>query len=178
VTDVLPRPFELGVLRRLDRSDLAAFQAYRHDPEVGRYQGWSAMSDEEALAFLSSMANAPLFQPGQWTQFGIASTRTRYLLGDIGLHVSDDGRTLGIGFTLSRGAQGRGIATAAVREAIQLAFERTAVERVVGVTDERNVASARLLQRLGLTFVASHEAVFKGEPCVEATYAMARPVEP
>jgi aminoglycoside 6'-N-acetyltransferase len=173
--DPFPRPFELGVLRRLAVSDLAAFQAYRHDPEVGRYQGWSPLSDEDAVTFLASMAVAPVFEPGQWTQIGIVDAHTLALLGDIGLHLSADTLTLGIGFTLSRSAQGRGIATAAVREAIGLAFERTSIERVVGVTDTRNVASARLLHRVGMSLVASHDTVFKGARCIEDTYAVMRP---
>jgi hypothetical protein len=40
------------VLRRLATADLAAFQAYRTDAALGRYQGWSPMTDAEARAFL------------------------------------------------------------------------------------------------------------------------------
>ena len=51
------------MLRRLGVGDLAAFQAYRLDPELGRYQGWSPMSPAEATDFLSAMgryAQAPV----------------------------------------------------------------------------------------------------------------------
>jgi hypothetical protein len=43
-------------LRRFRDSDLAAFQAYRHDPEVGRWQGWTPGPDALALDFLRRMA--------------------------------------------------------------------------------------------------------------------------
>ncbi len=53
--------FTCGRLRRLRTSDLANFQAYRALPELGRYQGWSAMSDDAAPRFLEEMQHAPLF---------------------------------------------------------------------------------------------------------------------
>ena len=59
------------MLRRLRADDLAAFQAYRHDPEVGRWQGWTPRPDAEALAFLNEMAAAPPFAPGGWTQVAV-----------------------------------------------------------------------------------------------------------
>jgi hypothetical protein len=40
----LPEPLPIATarttLRRLSTDDVAAFQAYRTDPEVGRWQGW------------------------------------------------------------------------------------------------------------------------------------------
>ena len=46
-------------------SDLAAFQAYRSIPELGRFQGWSSMSETEALSFLTEMSEAPLASNGK-----------------------------------------------------------------------------------------------------------------
>jgi hypothetical protein len=57
-----------ALLRRLGAKDLAAFHAYRQDPEVGRYQGWTATDDTQAIAFLTQMNTAALLQPGVWSQ--------------------------------------------------------------------------------------------------------------
>ena len=175
--DPLPRRVDDVVLRRLAPSDLSAFQEYRSDPELARYQGWKAKSDAEAGAFLAEMSAAPLLQPGKWSQIAIAEAGGPGLLGDIGLFLAEDGREAEIGFTLKRDRQGRGIATAAVREAIALAFERTNVERVVGITDARNLASIRLLQRVGMGMVESRDAKAGDGPCVEHVYAIAREQE-
>lgn len=170
----LPRFGNGFVLRRLGVEDLADFQAYRHDPELGRYQGWSPMSDEQATAFLSEMNRAPLLDPGAWSQLAIAAPEGRPLIGDIGLFLSADGRCAEIGFTLARHAQGRGVATAAVREAIDLVFAARAVDRVVAVTDARNTASVQLLERVGLRRTKSRQALFRGEACIEHVYAVGR----
>jgi RimJ/RimL family protein N-acetyltransferase len=171
---LLPISFSGGLLRRVLPSDLPAFQAYRAIPELGRYQAWSPMSETEALAFLNEMHTAHLFTPGKWLQLGIVEPGTERLIGDIGLFLAADERTAEIGFTLEPPAQGRGIATAAVRAALQLLFAATAVQHVLGITDSRNTASVRLLKRAGFQHKESRHASFRGEPCSEDVYVLPR----
>lgn len=170
----LPRDFPGGRLRRLRPQDLQAFQAYRSIPEVGRYQGWSPMSDAEATRFLDEMSGAPLFAAGQWVQLGIGEPEADALVGDVGLYLSEDGTSGEVGFTLQPSAQGRGVAGRAVREAVQLLFAMTGVTRIMGITDARNLPSIRLLERLGFALIESRQVVFRGEPCTERVYALPR----
>ena len=172
--DPLPRAGARIVLRRLRRDDLAAFQAYRRDPEVGRWQGWSPQADADARAFIDEMGAAPLFPRGDWVQLAIADRATDRLAGDLGAFVCADGTSAELGFTLSPGFQRRGLATEALHEAIALVFAQTAVQRVVCITDARNAASIRVLERAGLRRVATADAVFRGAPCVEHTYEFRR----
>jgi [ribosomal protein S5]-alanine N-acetyltransferase len=172
--DILPRRSHGIILRRLALSDLADFQAYRTDATVGRYQGWTSMSDGEAASFLVEMSTAPLLQPGEWSQIGIAGGADETLIGDIGLYIAPDGTAAEIGFTLSHQSQGRGFATVAVREAIDLVFEHTAANQVIAITDARNIPSIRLLERVGMTRTKSASAVFRGEACIEFTYTLDR----
>ncbi len=159
-------------LRRLHPGDLPAFQAYRHDAEVGRYQGWEPTPDAEALAFLTEMAQAPFGQPGEWLQIAIAD-RADDILGDVGLYTMAAGREAEFGITLARAAQGRGLAEEAARVLIDGLREHTAVRRLIAITDVRNIASARLLRRLGMTLEAEASAEFRGEPCREWHFALA-----
>jgi aminoglycoside 6'-N-acetyltransferase len=132
------------------------------------------MSDAEAMAFLAGMSEAPLFPRGGWVQLGIAEADADQLMGDIGILVSADGLTGEIGFTLAPDAQGRGVATAAVSQALQLLFGATRVSQVLGVTDSRNIASVRLLERVGFRRRESRSTVFRGEPCIEEVYVLSR----
>lgn len=161
-------------LRRLAASDLAAFQSYRQDPEVGRWQGWTPWPDVRALAFLQEMASAPLLLPGTWSQLGVADETSDLLLGDVGLYVSEDGQAAELGFSLARAAQGRGLASAAVSAAVELLLTQTAVRHVHAQTDERNVRCIRLLERLGAPLIARIATEFRGEPCIELRYELAR----
>ena len=171
---ILPRHAEGVLLRRFAASDLGEFQAYRSDPEVGRYQGWSVQTDAEAADFLARMSGMPLFRPGDWTQVAIVERAAQRLVGDIGIFIPADSQEAEIGFTLRREYQGRGLGVAAVRAAIDLVFEETNVERVLGVTDARNLPSIRLLQRVGMHMLESRQTEFRGEPCTEHVYALSR----
>jgi len=175
--DFLPRTTARTVLRRLTVDDLPAFQAYRHDAEVGKYQGWSAAADDQARAFLAQMNTAPAFVAGAWFQIGIAdrNRQTALLLGDIGVCVSTDGDSAEIGFSLARSHQGRGIAREALAEVIALLFGVSSVSRIIAVTDSRNAPAIKLLIALGMHRVETKAAIFRGEACSEHTFALARP---
>lgn len=161
-------------LRRLAAEDLAAFHGYRQDPAVARYQDWSPLSESEALEFINAMAVTCLFMPGAWAQLAIARVADNALVGDIGLFVAESGEHAEIGLTLAPSAQRRGYGSMAVAAAISLLFERTAVQRVLGITDARNDASVKLLERVGMTRIESREVLFKGAPCTEWVYSRAR----
>jgi ribosomal-protein-alanine N-acetyltransferase len=175
MTLALPLTGDRVVLRRFAATDLQDFQRYRHDPQVGRYQGWTPMDDVEAQRFIETMATAPLFVRGEWTQVAIAERETGGLVGDIGLHLNVDGTEAEIGFSMDPAAQGRGLATEAVRMALAVLFASTDVARVVATTDARNVPSIRLLERLGMQRVQTVAAMFRGEPCTEHKYSIERP---
>jgi ribosomal-protein-alanine N-acetyltransferase len=173
-TDPLPFIVNGVILRRLAASDLAAFQAYRQDPVLGKYQSWSAVSDAEALSFLEQMCTASLFEPGEWFQIGIATSTNPILVGDIGLFLASDARKAEIGFTLRPESQGCGIATTAVAGSIKLLFAHTTAEQVVGIADARNLPSIRLLERVGMRRAESRRTTFKGEDCLEIVYSLRR----
>ena len=182
MTPAAPDPFlqrpRIGarvLLRRLTAADLPAFQAYRHDAELGRYQGWLPQTDLHAQDFLDEMSRATLLAPGAWVQLGIASCSDDALIGDIGLCVSSTGESAEIGFTLRASSQGHGLAGEAVRAAIQFVFEATAVARIVGITDARNLASIRLLERVGMHRTSTGPAEFRGEACIEHVHELRRP---
>jgi ribosomal-protein-alanine N-acetyltransferase len=138
-------------LRRLAVADLADFQRYRNDPDVGRWQGWKGMDDGAATGFLQEMADSDFCPPGRWFQLGIARRDSDQLIGDIGVHLHGGAGLLAeLGFTLTPAAQGRGLATEAVGAALQMLLQHTPVQRIVAVADTRNAASLALLQRLGL----------------------------
>jgi [ribosomal protein S5]-alanine N-acetyltransferase len=175
IANALPRITDRLVLRRFVAGDLAAFQSYRCDPEVGRYQGWSTMDDAGAAAFIAGMAVARIGVPGEWLQIAVAEKSTGVLFGDIGIGL-DRNRTgvAEIGFSMAPAAQGRGLGSEAVMAALALLFDSATIDVVEGITDARNIASIRLLERVGMRLNRSQETLFKGAMCTEHVYAIAR----
>jgi aminoglycoside 6'-N-acetyltransferase len=152
---------------------LKGFQAYRRDPELSKYQGWEPTSDDEALSFLADQSVQELGPEGQWLQIAVTCSDTRRLIGDFGLCVRDS--KLGIvtmGFTISRPFHRNGYATEAARGILSVLFETNEIQEVACETDARNEAAIRLLRRLGFVLAKTDVTKFRGEPCVEHTYAM------
>jgi len=169
----LPRTTDHLVLRRFLGRDLARFQTYRRDPEVGRYQGWSAMDDAAATAFIAKMAVVQIGVPGEWFQIAVADKVLDVLVGDIGIGIdrNRDG-VAEIGFSMAPAAQRRGLGTEAVSGGLAILFASGKIDVVEGITDARNTPSIRLLDRVGMRLDRSQETLFKGEMCTEHVYRL------
>jgi len=120
------------------------------------------------------MSKAAWAPRGEWLQLAVADRETGSLIGDIGICVTPDGTCAELGFTIAPPFQGQGLGTEALRETLALLFRHSPVARVVCITDARNTPSMRLLERAGLKRIATAEAVFRGEACIEHTYEVLR----
>jgi RimJ/RimL family protein N-acetyltransferase len=136
-------------LRHFQPADAAVFAAYRSDPEVARYQSWTApVPPAEAAALVREFASGDPGRPG-WFQYAIEVKATGSLAGDIGVNLHENLRQAELGFTLAPRWQGQGYASEAVRAVLQDLFERRGLHRVSAECDARNLRSARLLERAG-----------------------------
>jgi RimJ/RimL family protein N-acetyltransferase len=159
-------------LRRFQESDLTAFQAYRNDSELAKFQNWERLDDAAARDFIAHEASVtPLIRPGKWTQIAIADADTDALLGDMGWRLSNDESEAELGITLARDAQGQGHATRATSLAIDYLFAETQIDCVKVWSDARNTASRALAGRLGFTF-SGYETT---DGIQEAAFVMDRP---
>jgi [ribosomal protein S5]-alanine N-acetyltransferase len=173
--DPLPRNGSRIVLRRLRPADLTNFQAYRSDPEIARYQSWSPMSSRDAAAFLEEMSTAAFGTTGEWFQLGIAERSTDRLIGDMGVCIRDtEDKHAELGFTLAAESHGQGLASEAVLQALAMLFESSDITRVVAITDTRNHATVRLLQRVGMKLTDTLTSDACGETRSEHVFAIGR----
>jgi RimJ/RimL family protein N-acetyltransferase len=137
------------VLRRFRPSDAATLSAYRSDPDVARYQSWSAPYPlEEARATIAGLAGGDPSQPG-WFQYAVERAGDKAHIGDVGVDLKENRRQAEIGFTLAPAYQGKGYAAEAVRGVLTDLFEVRGLHKVSAEADARNKASARLLERVG-----------------------------
>lgn len=162
-------------MRALRPSDLEAFLAYRSDPEIARYQGWSDFSRDEARGFIDSMQDVNGPRAGSWVQLGIALKNGDLLVGDIGLHIGKDGHAAQIGYSCARAYQRQGLASEAVGLVIEKIRTHTGCQWIHAIVDSRNAASERLLVRLGFEVSSVQSTEDVGGECAELTYALPLP---
>lgn len=160
-------------LRRLKAADLPAFQAYRNDPDVARYQSWATLTDEDARRFLSHMEQFnPLMQPGQWAQIGICETGSDLLIGDMGLFLSKDGTFAEMGITLASDHHRRGLGLAAAKLAIDLVWRESNALVIKAWGDQRNTGSIALMRKLGMIHVGTETS-----DITEEAFELRRPLQ-
>ena len=72
-------------------------------------------------------------------------------VGAVSLYISDERDSAEMGWTLNKRYHGMGIATEAARALLQFAAEKLGIRRFVAHCDSENMASRRVMEKLGMT---------------------------
>ncbi|TVT28475.1 GNAT family N-acetyltransferase [Amycolatopsis rhizosphaerae] len=140
------------ILRPFTPDDLAAFHAVYTHPDVTRFLDREPRTRAESAALLAAkVQGTALTRPGQTLAIAIELVETGELIGDLTLHWLDGEAGNGeVAIALHPRHQGSGYAAEALIELMRLGFEDLALHRMFGRCDARNVASASLMEALGL----------------------------
>jgi RimJ/RimL family protein N-acetyltransferase len=164
------------VLRPFRTGDLdALFDLYRR-PEVVRYLYWGTRSREEAQEDLQRrITQSRIDDDCRRLALAVVLPDLGRMIGDVTLKwASREHRQGEIGFSFHPDHQGHGFATEAAEVLLGLGFDGLGLHRVMGRCDARNVASARVMEHLGMRLEARfvHNEMFKGEWGDELVYAI------
>ena len=135
------------ILRRPEETDAEAVFEYGSDPEVARFADWPRLTSiDEARG---AAARAAL----RWASGGEYGWRITVAPDDTpvgGVACSFDGDRAEFGFLVHRKLWGRGYATEAAGAVFGWMTSLPALHRIQATCDIENVASARVLEKLGL----------------------------
>jgi RimJ/RimL family protein N-acetyltransferase len=170
-----PLETERLLVRAFEEGDLDAMYAMQSDPNVARWLYNEPRTLQETRELLGRKIAGALRVEDDWLSAAVVERETGDVVGDIALHwVSAEHKTGEIGFIFNPVYHGRGYATEAARAMLRFAFEGMGFHRVIGRTEARNTASARVLEKLGMrreAHLVENEWV-KGEWQSELVYAM------
>lgn len=141
------------LVRTFSDEDLAAFVAYQGLAAVRKYQPGAAMTSSEAATFVSEQARQALDARDTWHGRVIELVSERRVIGDLGVWVPStrDRPLVGdLGIQLNPAFQGLGYAHEALAIFIDVVRHDLGLEALTASCDEANLASATLLERLGM----------------------------
>jgi RimJ/RimL family protein N-acetyltransferase len=149
---ILPTPtldtkrLQLRSFTEADADDLFALQS---NPHVLRYWDSPPWVDRASVErFLAGCRQVA--EDGTGARVAIERTGDGAFLGWCTFNSwNPDFRSASLGYCLTEASWGRGYATEAARALLQWAFDTLDLNRVQSETDTRNVASARVLEKLG-----------------------------
>lgn len=139
------------LIRNFTATDLEAFLAYRNDPEIAKYQGWSLpYPREKAEELIREMQDPRTHKIGEWLQLALTLESTRELIGDTAFVIlGDDARQASVGFTIASAHQKKGYGTEAMTALLDYLFADLGLHRVIADCDTENTGSWRTLEKLG-----------------------------
>jgi RimJ/RimL family protein N-acetyltransferase len=124
------------------------FVRYSQNPAVTRYMSWTPhRSIDDTLEYLERILGDN--NAGRSCGYLIFSKETENLLGSVGGIIEKHRMTFG--YCLAQDAWGNGYATEAARSFVDVAFRHPEIMRIQAYCDLENRASARVLEKAGLS---------------------------
>ncbi len=163
-------------LRLFDPHDVATLDRLYGNPRVMRYLQHGASSVTNAPEDAGHAVHHFL---DHWDAYGfgvwaVEEKATGALIGWCGLHYLPGSAEAELAYVLDEPYWHRGLATEAAHASVRDGFERVGLQRIVAVVDAKNVASCRVLEKVGL--VAERTDRMDDRDVV--LYAVTRPTPP
>ena len=146
------------ILRNYTMDDVPAVHEYFSNEEVSRHEDFWPMTVEEVAECLSRSKDRD-------NRMAVVLKETGELIGSVGYWVyeeDEDGETeYSIDFDFNPRFWHKGYAFEASKEVVRHLTEDLQVREIWGECDERNLASARLLERLGFELIETVDDAYK-----------------
>ncbi len=175
-TPSYPIQTERLLLRPYERGDFDALLAIQSREDVVRYLYEDPLGPDDVRALLDRrLASTSLSDEGDTLAVAVVLRSEGEMIGDCILHWNSRQHQVGeIGFVFHPDHHGRGYATEAARPLVDFGFDEVGLHRIIGRLEARNIASARVLEKLGMrreALLIENEFV-KGEWQSELVYAI------
>lgn len=168
----LPRPVRLEterlVLRDALLGDAEDVDRYASDPEVCQFMIWGPNTFERTREVLQFSVNVQQVEPARRAfELMLVEKASGRVVGSAGLRVADTtALDADLGYVLARAKWGQGFVPEACAKLLEVAFGWFGLHRVWASTDAENLASQRVLEKLGLR----REAHFVQKDFVKGRY--------
>lgn len=141
------------LLRRFTPDDEADVHAFASDPQVVQWTDWGPNGIEDTRSFLADAVAEYAAHPRSRYPFAAVEAATGRVVGSAEILVTSTAHRSGtFGYVFHRDVWSRGYATDASRLLVRFGFEQLGLRRISATCHPDNRASARVLEKAGLTF--------------------------
>lgn len=140
------------ILRAFTRDDLDAFSSMNADSDVMRYIG-DGKPQTRALAQMRLNAVLDHWDQHRFGPWAAIDKRSGAFVGFCGLQFLDNTSEVEVGYRLVKRLWGMGLASEAAKASLRYGFEELGLDRIVAVVQPKNVASRRVLEKIGLRYL-------------------------
>ena len=115
------------------------------------------------FAFVTARSYQTRLQEGQAVHFVVERSLDAALLGEVALVLDLEGSQAELGYEIGPQHRGQGYATEAAVEVVRYGFEVLRLDRIQATTSAANLASIRVLEKVGTVYGSRHTAEGRGE---------------
>ena len=137
-------------LREFEPDDWEALHAIESRPEVAQYQSFTPRTPDESQRYVLDAIADAVAAPRLTFDLAVILMAENRLIGRCGLGPGDEPREAVLWYTLHPDAWGRGYTTEAARAMVDFGFRTLGLHRVWADCDPENVASWRVLEKIGM----------------------------
>jgi ribosomal-protein-alanine N-acetyltransferase len=156
---------ERFIIRNIETVDVKGMFALDSDPEVHEFLGKKPLINIEQSAEIIQVIRNQYKENGIG-RLAIIDKETKDFVGWTGLkyekEVREDFNYYDLGYRLRKKYWGKGIATETAIASLKYGFETLALEKICAAAEINNIASNKILQKVGLRYIETFE--FDGEP--------------
>ncbi len=138
-------------LRPFRDDDFTALRALVADPIIFRYRSHTTITEAQTRAFLDHLKRAENETPPSMLAFALIHRETDKLIGECGLtRLADPVDEAFLWFSLKPTYWGEGLMTEAAQAVVSFGFNTGTIKRIHARCHPDNLASRRVLERLGM----------------------------
>ena len=139
------------ILREFAAEDWQDLNAYTSDPQVVQYMSFGPTTGEQARAYIEGCLTRAQEQPRRVFELALVVRAEQRVIGNATLELDrGDPCNASFAYVLNRHYWGHGYATEAMRALFDFGFDQLKLHRLADACDTRNLASARVMEKLGL----------------------------
>ena len=139
------------IMRRIVHDDLKALASMNSDPDVMRYiVDGKPQSLEQTQERINAIINH--WDKHGFGLFAVLERATSDFAGFCGLQYLENTPEIEVGYRFEKRFWGMGLATEAAKASLEYGFERLGLDRIVAVVHPGNLASQRVVEKLGLRY--------------------------
>jgi ribosomal-protein-alanine N-acetyltransferase len=138
------------LLRKVTFDDLLDFYEYSSDPQVAEYTSWEPhTSIEQSRKIIAGYVEN--YAKGEVAPWGLVYKAEKKFLGTVGyLYWNPLHFVAQVGWAINRNYWNMGYTTEAMRVVVDFGFERMGLNRISAVCEYENLASERVMEKVGM----------------------------
>lgn len=160
------------LFRQFSLADADLVYQLNSDAEVTRYTLDPMVSRDQALQVLRDVI-LPQYAQNGFGRWAVHRKDNAAFIGWCGLKFRPEMQEVDLGYRFAQSAWGQGFATESAAAALQQGFEKFRLQRIVGRALPENLASIKVLQKIGMKQIEDQVV----EDLLHKTFEAVRPVD-